>query len=171
MDAFCLPRVRKINQDGVDCKRSIWAAVVQSCFQQLVIFTRVFTVFFEDVLRSIIPVIEGNIKFDCNLVLTSWLCTRFNILVVCFQCRSFTSKCIKGSSHYLGQLDDKQDFDVSSEGPCLEPDEGPSLETSKSCLLPNRPSSETILDTFPAIYQKSHGQFEAIVANRKRKSF
>ena len=44
-------------------------------------------------------------------------------------------KCIKGSTHYLGR--DKQHFDVSSEGPLLIPDEGPSLETSKSsCLSP-----------------------------------
>ena len=51
------------------------------------------------------------------------------------------------ATHYLG---DKQDFDVSSEGPASEvegsssstrplvliPDEGISLETSKSCLSP-----------------------------------
>ena len=49
------------------------------------------------------------------------------------------SKCIKGSTHYLG---DKQDFDVSSESPSsgisplVIPDEEPSLETSKFRLLP-----------------------------------
>ena len=48
-----------------------------------------------------------------------------------------SSKCIKGSTHYLG---DKQDFDVTIEGPSFETpfisDEGPSLESSKSCLSP-----------------------------------
>ena len=47
-----------------------------------------------------------------------------------------SSKCIEGSSHYLG---DKQDFDVSSKGPSSgnpSTDEGPLLETSKFCLSP-----------------------------------
>ena len=66
--------------------------------------------------------------------------------------RIIRTKCIKGSTHDLG---DKQDFDVSSEGPssgisrgkfenCHRfSDEGPSLETSKSCLSPRY--SESIL--------------------------
>ena len=37
------------------------------------------------------------------------------ILVTMIDYQYYNSKCIKGSSHYLG---DKQDFDVSSEGPC-----------------------------------------------------
>ena len=49
-------------------------------------------------------------------------------------------KCIKGSTH---SLDEKQDFDVSSEGFSSaigreneDENEGLSIETSKSCLSP-----------------------------------
>ena len=49
-------------------------------------------------------------------------------------------KCIKGSTHYL---DDKLEFDVSSEGLSsgigdLIPDKEPLLKTSNSCLSPTR---------------------------------